>query len=421
MIKFISDSLLILQKKTENKSFSKMFSGKNILLGITGGIAAYKTANLVRLFKKSGANVQVVMTPDSKEFVTPLTLSTLSENPVHSVFADDETGEWTNHVELGLWADIFIIAPATANTIGKMANGLCDNLLMATYLSAKCPVFIAPAMDLDMYKHGTTSGNLKKLTLNGNKIIDAQVGELASGLVGKGRMEEPENIFNHIHNYLKEGLSLSGKTVLITAGPTYEQIDPVRFIGNNSSGKMGYELAEKAIKLGAFVTLVSGPTNIEASRSINKIDVRSAEEMYNEIHKSYEDADVIIMAAAVADYTPEEVADNKMKKSDDSLQINLKSTKDILASVGSLKTENQILVGFALETNNEEANAKAKLVRKNLDFIVLNSLNDKGAGFGYDTNKITIIDRSNKVEKYELKSKSEVASDIFNKIISLLK
>lgn len=398
-----------------------MFSGKNILLGITGGIAAYKTANLIRLFKKSGANVQVVMTPDSKEFVTPLTLSTLSENPVHSVFSDDETGEWTNHVELGLWADIFIIAPATANTIGKMANGLCDNLLMATYLSAKCPLFIAPAMDLDMYKHGTTSENLKKLIINGNNIIDAQIGELASGLIGKGRMEEPENIFNYIHNYLKDGLSLSGKTVLITAGPTYEQIDPVRFIGNNSSGKMGYELAEKAIKLGASVTLITGPTNIEPSKSINKIDVRSAEEMYNEVHLNYKDSNIIIMAAAVADYKPEEVAVNKMKKSDESLHIKLTSTKDILASIGSLKTRNQLLIGFALETNNEEANAKAKLDRKNLDFIVLNSLNNKGAGFGYDTNQITIIDKSNKIEKYELKSKSEVATDIFNKIISLLK
>ncbi|PCI97365.1 MAG: bifunctional phosphopantothenoylcysteine decarboxylase/phosphopantothenate--cysteine ligase CoaBC [Flavobacteriales bacterium] len=398
-----------------------MFSGKNILLGITGGIAAYKTANLVRLFKKSGANVQVVMTPDSKEFVTPLTLATLSENPVHSVFADDETGEWSNHVELGLWADIFIIAPATANTIGKMANGLCDNLLLATYLSAKCPVFIAPAMDLDMYKHGTTLENIQKLTLNGNKIIDAQVGELASGLVGKGRMEEPENIFNHIHNYLKEGLSLTGKKVLITAGPTYEQIDPVRFIGNNSSGKMGYELAEKAIKLGASVTLVSGPTNIIASKSIDKIDVRSAQEMYDEVHQVYKNADVIIMAAAVADYTIEEVSENKIKKSDSSMQINLIATKDILASIGELKTENQLLIGFALETNDEEANAKAKLVRKNLDFIVLNSLNNKGAGFGYDTNQITIIDKSNNIDKYELKSKSEVATDIFNKIISLLK
>ncbi|NQX98712.1 MAG: bifunctional phosphopantothenoylcysteine decarboxylase/phosphopantothenate--cysteine ligase CoaBC [Flavobacteriales bacterium] len=398
-----------------------MFSGKNILLGITGGIAAYKTANLVRLFKKSGANVQVVMTPDSKEFITPLTLSTLSENPVYSVFSDDETGEWNNHVELGLWADLFLIAPATANTIGKMANGICDNLLMATYLSAKCPVFFAPAMDLDMYTHSTTTQNIQQLIVNGDIIIDAKTGELASGLVGKGRMEEPENIFNFINEYLKDGLVLSGKKVLITAGPTYEQIDPVRFIGNNSSGKMGYELAEKAIRLGASVTLVSGPTHIEANTTIKKIEVRSASEMYDIVHENCNEADIIIMAAAVADYTPETPSENKLKKTDNNLQIHLKPTKDILASVGELKKDKQLLVGFALETDNEEENAKRKLVRKNLDFIVLNSLSNKGAGFGYDTNQITIIDKSNKVENYELKSKSEVAVDIFNKIISLLK
>ena len=397
-----------------------MFGGKNILLGITGGIAAYKTANLVRLFKKSGANVQVVMTPDAKEFVTPLTLSTLSENPVHSIFSDDETGEWTNHVELGLWADIFIIAPATANTIGKMANGLCDNLLMATYLSSKCQVFVAPAMDLDMYKHQTTTSNLQKLITNGNVIIDAKEGELASGLIGKGRMEEPENIFNYILEYLKEGLVFSGKKVLITAGPTFEQIDPVRFIGNNSSGKMGYELAEKASKLGADVVLVSGPTNLTVNKSINKISVRSAQEMFDKVHENYKEADVIIMAAAVSDYTPVDTQSDKIKKTGENLQIQLKSTKDILASIGKLKTNSQVLVGFALETNDEEKNAKAKLKRKNLDFIVLNSLNNKGAGFGYDTNQITIIDKSNNIEEYELKSKSEVATDIFNKIISLL-
>ena len=397
-----------------------MFSGKNILLGITGGIAAYKTATLIRLFKKSGANVQVVMTPDSKEFVTPLTLSTLSDNPVHSVFADDDTGEWINHVALGLWADIFIIAPATANTIGKMANGLCDNLLMATYLSAKCQVFVAPAMDLDMYKHQTTINNFKKLISNGNIIIDAKEGELASGLVGKGRMEEPEGIFNQINSYLEKGLSLTGKKVLITAGPTYEQIDPVRFIGNNSSGKMGYELAERANQLGASVCLVSGPTHLTASSAINRVNVRSAQEMFEVVHQEYKKADIIIMAAAVADYTPLDPNAVKIKKTDDRLQINLKSTKDILASVGSLKAEEQILVGFALETNNEIEHAKSKLERKNLDFIVLNSLKDKNAGFGFDTNKITIIDKDNKIETFELKSKSEVASDIFNKIISLL-
>jgi phosphopantothenoylcysteine decarboxylase/phosphopantothenate--cysteine ligase len=398
-----------------------MFSGKNILLGVTGGIAAYKTANLVRLFKKSGANIQVVMTPYAKEFITPLTLSTLSGNPVHSVFADDETGEWTNHVDLGLWADIFIVAPATANTISKMANGLCDNLLMATYLSAKCQVFVAPAMDLDMYKHQTTRNNLKELISNGDIVIDAKEGELASGLVGKGRMEEPENIIIQIENHLKEGLLLTGKNVLITAGPTYEQIDPVRFIGNNSSGKMGYELAEKAVKLGANVILVSGPTNLSASKSINKVDVRSAKQMYEAVHNHQETADIIIMAAAVADYTPEFVNSEKIKKQDNSLQIKLKSTSDILASVGLIKKENQLLVGFALETNNEIENAKSKLEKKKLDFIVLNSLKNKGAGFGHDTNQISIIDKYNKIEEYELKSKSDVASDIFNKIISLLK
>jgi phosphopantothenoylcysteine decarboxylase/phosphopantothenate--cysteine ligase len=362
-----------------------------------------------------------VMTPDAKEFVTPLTLSTLSGNPVHSVFADDETGEWTNHVDLGLWADIFIVAPATANTISKMANGLCDNLLMATYLSAKCQVFVAPAMDLDMYKHQTTRNNLKELISNGDIVIDAKEGELASGLVGKGRMEEPENIIIQIENHLKEGLLLTGKNVLITAGPTYEQIDPVRFIGNNSSGKMGYELAEKAMKLGANVILVSGPTNLSASKSINKVDVRSAKQMYEAVHNHQETADIIIMAAAVADYTPEFVNSEKIKKQDNSLQIKLKSTSDILASVGLIKKENQLLVGFALETNNEIENAKSKLEKKKLDFIVLNSLKNKGAGFGHDTNQISIIDKCNKIQEYELKSKSDVASDIFNKIISLLK
>ena len=398
-----------------------MLSGKNILLGVTGGIAAYKTANLVRLFKKGGANVQVVMTPDAKEFVTPLTLSTLSENPVHAVFSDEETGEWDSHVELGLWADLFIIAPATANTIAKMANGLCDNLLMATYLSAKCPVFIAPAMDLDMHEHDTTKHNLARLSEIGNIIMEAQIGELASGLFGKGRMEEPEIIFTKIKDYIKDGLSLSGKRVLITAGPTFEQIDPVRFIGNNSSGKMGYELAEKAKGLGASVVLVSGPTNLSVSKDIQLISVRSSEQMYHAVLDNNKDIDIIIMAAAVADYTPKDIQKNKIKKKQDNLSIDLVSTKDILESVGKNKADNQLLIGFALETDNEELNAKKKVIRKNLDFIVLNSLNDKGAGFGHDTNKITIIDKNNNVEKYELKSKSEVATDIFNKIISLLK
>ncbi len=398
-----------------------MLSGKNILLGITGGIAAYKTANLIRLFKKAGSNVQVVMTPAAKQFITPLTLSTLSENPVFSEFSDMNTGKWNSHVELGSWADLFIIAPATANTIAKMANGVCDNLLLATYLSAKCSVIVAPAMDLDMYNHATTKENLKKLIKNGNQVIDAREGELASGLVGLGRMEEPEEIFNYIFNYLKKGLKLSGKKVIITAGPTYEQIDPVRFIGNNSSGKMGFDLAKKAVKLGAEVTLISGPSKLDTPiGSVKRIDVKSAEEMYKAVVDSYKDADIIIMAAAVSDYSPVTQKKDKLKKSEKELHIKLKSTKDILTFVGENKTTKQLLVGFALETNNELKNAKEKLKRKNLDFIVLNSLNDKGAGFEFDTNQITIIDKSNKVKKYELKSKSEVASDIFNKIISLL-
>jgi len=398
-----------------------MLSGKNILLGVTGGIAAYKTANLIRLFKKSGANVQVLMTPYSKQFITPLTLSTLSEKPVYSDFSDVNTGEWNSHVGLGAWAAIFIIAPATANSIAKMANGLCDNLLLATYLSAKCPVFIAPAMDLDMYRHATTKENLKKLLKIGVHIIDAQVGELASGLVGKGRMEEPEAILAVIIDYFKSGLPLAGKKVLITAGPTYEQIDPVRFIGNNSSGKMGFELARKAIEMGANVTLIAGPTKLTSpSNSIQRIDVKSAAEMNQEVQNNYKKADIIIMAAAVADYTPLVVARNKLKKTEKELQIQLIATQDILSSIGQVKSNKQLLIGFALETSNEIKNAKEKLSRKNLDLIVLNSLNDKGAGFEYDTNKVTLIDKNNKVEKCELKSKSEVASDIFNKIISLL-
>ena len=398
-----------------------MLSGKNILLGVTGGIAAYKTANLIRLFKKSGANVQVLMTPNSKQFITPLTLSTLSERPVYSDFSDITTGEWNSHVEFGAWADFFVIAPATANSIAKMANGCCDNLVLATYLSAKCPIFIAPAMDLDMYQHPTTKENLSKLIKMGVHIIDAQVGELASGLVGKGRMEEPEAMHAIIVDYFKSGLPLAGKQVLITAGPTYEQIDPVRFIGNNSSGKMGFELANKAFQLGATVTLIAGPTKLTTpSNSIYRIDVKSAAEMYHEVLQHYKKADVIIMAAAVADYTPIDVAKNKLKKTQQKVQIQLKATQDILSSIGKLKSKNQFLVGFALETNKELENAKEKLVRKNLDLIVLNSLKDYGAGFEYDTNKVTLIDKNNKVEKCELKSKLEVASDIFNKIISLL-
>ncbi|MCB0381111.1 MAG: bifunctional phosphopantothenoylcysteine decarboxylase/phosphopantothenate--cysteine ligase CoaBC [Flavobacteriales bacterium] len=398
-----------------------MLKGKNILLGISGGIASYKIATLTRLLKKSGANIKVVMTPAAKEFITPLTLSTLSENPVYSSFADKQTGEWNSHVELGLWSDVMVVAPATANTIAKMANGICDNLLLATYLSAKCPVFVAPAMDLDMYLHPTTTKNINTLKEFGYTIIDAVDGELASGLVGKGRMEEPEKIAELLRDFFKSEQLLKGKKVLITAGPTYEQIDPVRFIGNNSSGKMGVELAKKALDLGADVTLVIGPNKQVKVDGINWIDVKSAEEMYNQVHKHVKKADVVIMSAAVADFKPKKVSKQKIKKNNADLIIDLEPTQDILRSVGEIKTKNQLLVGFALESNNELENAKTKLKSKNLDLIVLNSLNDKGAGFEFDTNKISIIDNSNKVDKFELKSKSEVAHDIFNKIVSLLK
>ncbi len=399
-----------------------MLKGKNILVGITGGIAAYKTASLVRLLKKSGANVKVVMTPDAIEFVAPLTLSTLSENPVFTVFKEEETHEWNNHVELGLWANLFIIAPATANTMAKMANGICDNLLMATYLSAKCPVYVCPAMDLDMYKHNTTQENLKVLAANNNIIIDATEGELASGLVGKGRMEEPENIVYFITTHLKSGLPLSDKKIVITAGPTHEQIDAVRFIGNNSSGKMGFNLAERANALGANVTLITGPTSIlDQDQSITRINVKSAAEMDAEVVRAAKDAAIVIMAAAVADYTPETTSNNKLKKSAQDLVLKLKPTKDILKNLGENKPEKQLLIGFALETDNEVENAKEKIKRKNLDLIVLNSLNDNGAGFGHNTNKVVMIDKGNKIEYFELKSKSEVAVDIFNKILSLSK
>lgn len=398
-----------------------MLKGKNILLGISGGIASYKIATLIRLLKKSGANIKVVMTPAAKEFITPLTLSTLSENPVLSEFANRQTGEWNSHVELGLWADIFVVAPATANTLAKMANGICDNLLLATYLSAKCPVFIAPAMDLDMFKHPTTAKNINTLKDFGHTIIDAVEGELASGLVGKGRMEEPEKIAELIHSFFQSNQVLQHRKVLITAGPTHEQIDPVRFIGNNSSGKMGLELAKQAQKLGADVTLIIGPNKLEALEGINWINVKSAEEMYTQVHATVKKADIIIMSAAVADFKPKSISKQKIKKGNADLVLELEPTRDILKSVGEIKTKKQLLVGFALESNNELKNAKDKLNSKNLDLIVLNSLNDKGAGFEFDTNKITIIDKKNNIDNFKLKSKSEAAKDIFNKIVSLLK
>lgn len=396
-----------------------MLGGKNILLGITGGIAAYKTTFLVRLLIKAGANVKVIMTESAGSFVSPLTLATLSKNPVLNSFSSEEGDEvdWNNHVELGLWGDLMIIAPATANTLSKMANGICDNLLMATYLSAKCPVFFAPAMDLDMYKHPSTKSSIDKLTSFENILIPAGSGELASGLHGEGRMAEPEEIIQYVKDYMLKGLPLQGKKVLITAGPTYEAIDPVRFIGNHASGLMGYELAKKAASLGASVVLVSGPTHLSVSNElINVMRVVSSAEMYEEVHKHFSEADIAIAAAAVADYRPKTVADQKIKKKDSSLTIELEKTQDILLSMGERKKE-QFLVGFALETENELENAKGKLQRKNLDAIVLNSLNDSGAGFGHLTNKITFIDKNYDIIPFELKSKAAVAQDIFAEIL----
>lgn len=399
-----------------------VLSGKKILLGITAGIAAYKSANLVRLFIKLGAEVKVMMTPASKDFITPLTLSTLSKNPVHSSFYDTENENelWNNHVELGLWADYVVIAPATANTLSKMANGTCDNLVLATYLSAKCPVYFVPAMDLDMYKHSSTKENLQKLQSFGNVMIPATSGELASGLVGEGRMAEPEDIVAFIESDILSKLPLREKKVLITAGPTYEAIDPVRFIGNHSSGKMGFEIAKTAANLGAEVFLVTGPTHQEVKHSfIKRIDVISAEEMYNASHEYFDTVDIAILSAAVADYKPKNVALQKIKKKDATLSIELEPTKDILASLGKIKNQ-QFLVGFALETENEIENATGKLTRKNLDMIVLNSLQDKGAGFATNTNKITIIDKNLNITKFDLKSKTAVAKDIINEIIQKL-
>ena len=392
--------------------------GKKILLGISGGIAAYKTASLVRLLIKAGADVRVVMTPASKDFVTPLTLSTLSKNPVHSSFFDeeDENAVWNNHVELGLWADLFLIAPATANTMSKMVSGNCDNLLLATYLSAKCPVYFAPAMDLDMYKHPSTLASFKALQEYGNIMIPAESGELASGLSGEGRMAEPENIVAFIEKDIERKLPLRGKKILITAGPTYEAIDPVRFIGNHSSGKMGFDIAHAAVKEGAEVILVSGPTHLKVQGDgITLVPVVSGRDMYEACHKYFDDVDVAIAAAAVADYRPKTVADQKIKKNEDNLTLELEKTTDILKSLGE-KKKHQYLIGFALETENEIEHAKQKIKKKNLDLIVLNSLNDKGAGFGKPTNKVTFIDAAFNTEPHELKSKEQVAQDIINKI-----
>ena len=391
---------------------------KNVLIGITASIAAYKSAFLIREFIKKGANVRVIQTTESQQFITPLTLSTLSKNPVLVELTKEDGKIWNNHVEIGLWADLFVIAPVTAKTLSKMANGRCDNLLISTYLSAKCPVFFAPAMDLDMFKHQSTQENINKLVSYGNIYIPPGDGELASGLYGKGRMAEPLDIITSIEKIISDELPLQNKNILVTAGPTYESIDPVRFIGNYSSGKMGFSIADSAANLGANVTLISGPTKQKLKNSnINLINVVSAEEMYERCTENFKQNEIIIMSAAVSDYTPKYVLKNKIKKKSQNLNLELIKTKDILHTLSKNKTPEQLLVGFALETNNEIENAKKKLFQKKIDFIVLNSLNDEGSGFDNDTNKITIIDKNNKLHKFELKSKREVADDIINHII----
>ena len=395
---------------------------KKIILAVSASIAAYKAAFLVRLLVKAGAEVKVILTPAAKTFITPLTLSTLSKNPVYTDFVVNERGEWTNHVALGLWADLMVVAPASANTIAKMANGICDNLLIATYLSAKCPVMLAPAMDLDMFLHPSTTQNLAKLQSYGNTIIDAREGELASGLYGKGRMAEPEEIAEEINTFFKRGKDLAGKKALVTAGPTYENIDPVRFIGNYSSGKMGFAIAEELANRGAEVLLIAGPVDLQISHpNIKRVNVSSAAQMFDAAIEHFPQSDIAVMAAAVADYTPNTVSDIKIKKqNDDGLTIELYKTKDILKHLGAIKTTAQVLVGFALETNNEEANALKKLKEKNANFIVLNSMQTPGAGFRHDTNQITILKKEGVKLSFDLKLKHEVASDIVHEIIKTL-
>ncbi|NHA06091.1 bifunctional phosphopantothenoylcysteine decarboxylase/phosphopantothenate--cysteine ligase CoaBC [Mucilaginibacter sp. HC2] len=398
-----------------------MLEGKNIVLGVCGSIAAYKSALLVRLLVKAGAHVKVVMTPDATHFITPLTLSTLSKNPAQVNYFKPDTGEWNNHVELGLWADMLIIAPASANTLAKMANGICDNLLLAVYLSAKCPVYFAPAMDLDMWLHPATRQNVTRLQSFGNVLIAPGSGELASGLYGEGRMAEPDEIVTFLSSAIKKKLLLANHNIVVTAGPTYEAIDPVRFIGNHSSGKMGFAIADELAAMGANVILISGPSaEVSHQQNIKRINVTSAAEMLAACERNFKTAKACIMSAAVADYTPVHVADQKIKKQDGGLNIELKKTTDILKYLGEQKTQDQILVGFALETNDEEQNAISKLQRKNLDFIVLNSLNDAGAGFKKDTNKVTIIDRDLQKTVFELKSKEAVAQDICLKVAQLI-
>lgn len=390
-----------------------MLKGKHIVLGITGSIAAYKAASLARLFIKAGAEVQIVITPAGKEFITPVTLSALTGKPVVSEFFTANDGTWHSHVDLGLWADLMIIAPATASTIGKMAHGIADNMLITTYLSMKAPVFVAPAMDLDMFAHHTTQHNLNLLKSYGNTIIEPEAGELASHLIGKGRMEEPEKIFEVVTCFFENQNKLAGKKIVITAGPTYEKIDPVRFIGNYSSGKMGFALAETCAEYGAEVILISGPVNLILNHpNIKRIDVESAEQMYNTAIEQFATADSAILCAAVADYRPKQKEDSKIKRKSDEMDLKLVKNRDIAASLGAMKTKKQTLIGFALETDHEYENALKKIETKNLDFIVLNSLNDKGAGFQHDTNKISIINKHGSRTDFDLKTKKEVAHDI---------
>jgi phosphopantothenoylcysteine decarboxylase/phosphopantothenate--cysteine ligase len=402
-----------------------MLKGRKILLGVTGGIAAYKAATIIRLFVREGAEVKVVMTPLAKEFITPLTLATLSKNPILVDFFDPEDGRWNSHVDLAMWADLYLIAPATANTMGKMAAGIADNLLLTSYLSARCPVFIAPAMDLDMLAHPATVRNMEVLRSFGNHIIEPGTGELASGLSGKGRMAEPETIVEEIKAFLSKkkisDLPLRGKRVIVNAGPTVEPIDPVRFISNYSSGRMGIALADRAAEMGAEVTLVLGPVSVRPSHpGVKTVNVKTAEEMKEATLNAFRDCDIAILAAAVADFTPETTRERKMKRTGGEMVIRLKPTEDIAALLGSMKRAGQFLAGFALETDDELPNAISKLKRKNLDIIILNSLKDEGAGFGHDTNRVTIIDHNNNIDKFELKTKGEVASDILQKIVSLV-
>lgn len=393
-------------------------AGKNIVIAVCGSIAAYKIATLIRLLVKADAQVRVIMSEEATAFITPLTLSTLSKNPVLVNYYQPDTGEWNNHVEIALQADYIVIAPATANTLAKMANGLCDNLLMAVYLSAKCPVFFAPAMDLDMWKHPATQHNIERLRSYGNIIIPPGNGPLASGLIGEGRLAEPEEIVAFLENYSEDSLPLLGKKALVTAGPTYEAIDPVRFIGNHSSGKMGYAIARQLKQLGADVTLISGPSSLSIPEGIHLISVTSAAQMLQACEDHFDAASIVVMSAAVADYTPIEVATQKIKKKEDQFSIPLKKTTDILATLGARKKDGQIIVGFALETNDELDHAKDKLARKNLDLIVLNSMQDKGAGFATDTNKVTVISRNGEIKEFSLKSKEEVAKDICQLILT---